>query len=769
VSMRHVPQVATSRSAVSLRPLAFPSAGARSRRLPFRLQPIRSPYKPSETPPPPAVFVNREREMLELANYLTQPQEAPRLAVISGAAGVGKSALAISAAHSIAGHFRQGQIYIQMPWPRQSIQDLRSALTHAATAMKVPVTRFTAPDATAHTTSKPRRLLLLDGINETFDAATILTPGFRSCALILTSLEPRTDIGNHFSLELQPLTDDAASELLGALIGQARTEEDPAFIQSILAAAQGIPYLIHLAAASLKLRPGWRMEALASRIGNFPDVTRDGAKYVFDLSFAFLAESQRDVMLQLGSLGSGVFSTRQLYSAIGAADDRAITQSLHALARAGLIERIADERTARAAYRITGPTAEYIKSRLTLERQRPRADAAISKPAITAGKSRLAAPLHAAAIRNLYSRGMLEEALQAARNATTALREADETEVQSSLAESNEDGQHHPAEWSLSVESEASDSRLDLGNATAIQAELHMELCLDDSESLAKRAIMMRRPRPSPVPLRCLGIYARRLQAAESARKYLTAAKAAAEAEGNRAEIVHVLRELALTEALDGQPDVARDIITTARAICDELADGMILASVLWAHGAVLMHRREFDLAEQQLVESAAVASESGGRLWLAWANYERAALLLREGKPSHARDLAFRAMDDFTEMRHRYGTARCRFLTALALQREERWREAATEIADAVGTFSTCNDKWMEVQAIEVFSEVLRRGHPERKHEASALKTRAGKMLKSVAADRKNTAAYAERLCADADTAGATAGGVQSERQESK
>jgi hypothetical protein len=548
--------------------------------------------------------------------------------------------------------------------------------------------------------------------------------------------------------------------------------EDPALTQRILTITEGIPYQIHLAAAALKLRPGWQMEALASRIGDSPRETQHSnhsGKYAFDLGFDFLTESQKDVMLQLGSLGPGVFTTRQLNSTIVADDDRAITQSLHALAGARLIDQVADERTARAAYRISGPTAEYIKNGLAFESERPQADASIPKPVITAGQRPRVDPPHATEIRRLYYRGMLEEALQAARNATTALREARETEQQSGLADSPEDARRHPARRTLSVDRGASDSTLDLGDATAIQAELHMELCLDDGETLAKRAIMMRRSGPSPVPLRCLGIYARRLEDADSARRYLTAAKASAEAKGDRAEIVRVLRELALTEALDGRHDVARRIITSAQSICDELDDGMILASVLWTHGAVLLQSQEFDLARQQLVESADAARESGARVWLAWATHDRAKLLLSEGKPSHARDLAFRAMDDFTEMRHRYGTARCRFLTALALQHEERWREAAAEIADAVGTFSTCNDKWVEAQAMDVFSDVLRRGYPDRKREASGLKSRAAKILKNVAVARKNTAAYADRLFSAADATDAVARGVQSERQQSK
>lgn len=769
---QRVPNATLGQGRVPNRPVVVPSVRARRRRPPFWLAPTRSSLKPSEIPSPPPLLVDREREILELANYLTQPQATPPVGVISGAAGVGKSAFAIAAAHSIADRFRQGQLYIQMPWSQQSTQDLRSALTRVAETMKVPVTRFIDPDATGTRAfpNQPRFLVLLDGINDTFDDGALLALGLRSCAVMLTSREPLAGIGNCFSLELQPLTEDAAFTLLAELIGQARMDEDPAFVQRLLAAAQGIPFLIHLAAASLNLRPGWEMKVFSSRIDDNSDVGRDEqsyAKRIFDLSFTLLTESQKNIMLQLGSLGPGVFTARQVYSAIGVADDRTVTQSLHALARARLIQRVADERTARASYRIARLTAGYIKDRLAQERQDVRKNIITPKSTISSTQGRSPVLLPAVEIRELYYQGMLGEALQAARNATTALREAGETTSERIPPESCDSRGQYSVGPSLSPESAASDRGLSLGSATAIQAELHMELCLDDSESLAKRAITMMRPRPSSIALRCLGVYARRLQAADSARKYLTAAKVAAETEGDRAELVRVLRELAVTEALDARSNVALEIISRARLICDALGSGSISASLHCAHGAVLMQSQEFDAAERYLLESAKAATESGSKLWLAWAEHQRAMLLLREGKLSHARDLSFRAMDGFTEMRHRYGLARCRFLTGLALQREERWLEAAIEIEEAMGTFFTCNDKWIEAQAMEVLADILRRGYPGRKNEASELKASAAHLLKRIAIDRRDTAAYAEREGADEDTEGTAIGRVQRGRRE--
>jgi hypothetical protein len=363
-------RVTAVRGAVPPLPVAVLSAGARSRRLAERLRSMRGASKPSELPPPPPLLVGREEEMLALTRYLTQPGEKPRIAVVSGASGMGKSALAIAAAHSVASYFRNGQIYIQLPWPRQSADDLRGALTRVADTMKVPADRLIsaqAPGLPAAVLRERRLLVVLDGINDTFEFQAVLTPGLRACALILTSRGPLPDVGEHRNLELPPLTDDAAFGLLTSLISHARMSQDPAFIQQIITEAQGIPYAIQLAAAALKLRPGWDLGAVASRVDSVAMRTvrkPSPAKYAFDLSFALLTESQRNALLRLGSLGPGVFTARRVHAAIGIADDRSVTQSVNALARARLIERTADEDTGRAAYRITSLTSDYITSRL---------------------------------------------------------------------------------------------------------------------------------------------------------------------------------------------------------------------------------------------------------------------------------------------------------------------------------------------------------------------------------------------------------------------
>ncbi|MCC5698168.1 AAA family ATPase, partial [Klebsiella pneumoniae] len=75
--------------------------------------PLRQPV-PAELPPAPAGFVGREREMAELDRTLNRRGPANPVVVITGTAGIGKSALALTWAHRVARDFPDGQLYASL-------------------------------------------------------------------------------------------------------------------------------------------------------------------------------------------------------------------------------------------------------------------------------------------------------------------------------------------------------------------------------------------------------------------------------------------------------------------------------------------------------------------------------------------------------------------------------------------------------------------------------------------------------------------------------
>ena len=72
----------------------------------------RQRYIPLEAPASLPQLVGRDDEIAEVVKFLAVPSEVVRIAVISGAPGTGKSALALAAAQRLSHFFRDGQIYL---------------------------------------------------------------------------------------------------------------------------------------------------------------------------------------------------------------------------------------------------------------------------------------------------------------------------------------------------------------------------------------------------------------------------------------------------------------------------------------------------------------------------------------------------------------------------------------------------------------------------------------------------------------------------------
>ncbi|NUT50098.1 MAG: SARP family transcriptional regulator, partial [Saccharothrix sp.] len=121
---------------------------------------------PHLLPPPPRVFVGREAELRLLTRRLVEDNA---VVSIHGVVGVGKTALARGAAHAVAGHFRDGQVEIDMRGSTGAPLRPVEAVHQVCEAFGVP----TAPVLTRHDQRLPRWhqdlsgrkvLLLLDDV-----------------------------------------------------------------------------------------------------------------------------------------------------------------------------------------------------------------------------------------------------------------------------------------------------------------------------------------------------------------------------------------------------------------------------------------------------------------------------------------------------------------------------------------------------------------------------------------------------------------------------
>jgi len=233
------------------------------------------PPAPRQLPPDVGSFTGRAAELARLRLMLRpgQPADPVRVCAIHGAAGIGKSALAVRAAHQLADRFPDGQLYANLqaataglpPTPAVVVlgRFLRSLGVEAAELSDVDeaAAKFRA-------VLSGRRLLIV--LDDVLDAAQVrpLIPGDPGCAVLVTSRSALPTLDAAADLRLDTLGTDEAVELVGRLAGDARVAAAPAAATRVVELCGQLPLALRIAGARLAARPHWPVQALADRLSD---------------------------------------------------------------------------------------------------------------------------------------------------------------------------------------------------------------------------------------------------------------------------------------------------------------------------------------------------------------------------------------------------------------------------------------------------------------------------------------------------------------------
>jgi DNA-binding SARP family transcriptional activator len=221
--------------------------------------------RPRQLPPAPPALIGREKQARSLRTSLAAtPATALPVVTITGAPGVGKSALALHAAHEMQGGHPDGQLYADLSETVGADQVLGSFL------VSVGISPNAVPDglhdrmALHRTVTADRRILIL--LDEAEDEAQVrpLLPGGSGCTVIVTGRRALTGLHASASVRLSPLADEDAADLFATLTGRGR---DPADLD-VIRYCDGLPLAVHAAAALLESRPHWRIRDFADWLGD---------------------------------------------------------------------------------------------------------------------------------------------------------------------------------------------------------------------------------------------------------------------------------------------------------------------------------------------------------------------------------------------------------------------------------------------------------------------------------------------------------------------
>ncbi|MDE3721416.1 tetratricopeptide repeat protein [Nocardiopsis sp. N85] len=300
-------------------------------------------------PQDPAHFHGRTPEALLLTTRLTDPNTGTAATwVISGMPGIGKTVLALHAAHRVKNAFPHTRLYLDLRGHHDrleplSIDDALIDLLRLARfpADRIPRTRAERIAVWREHTRTLRALIVLDDASDTDQVLPLLPAGDR-CATLITTRRRLPDLDGAEHLPLRPPSTAECATIFSIALGRDIAQDEADTVQEIIDRCERLPLVVRLAATTARLNPTWSLTDVLHSIPT-PDVPatagfRLGAvdlSSLFATTLAALHPDHRYAFLQLG-----LHPTRTVSEPIAAAliDHHGATGALAALVDAHLVD-----------------------------------------------------------------------------------------------------------------------------------------------------------------------------------------------------------------------------------------------------------------------------------------------------------------------------------------------------------------------------------------------------------------------------------------------
>ncbi|GGN50224.1 hypothetical protein GCM10011579_004800 [Streptomyces albiflavescens] len=351
----------------------------------------RDPYEPRPATLPPDIedFIGREEELAALCGQLAESRKGggPRALLVTGMAGVGKTALAVRAAHRSAVHFPDGQLFAELAHPDGRPKKLGEVLTVLLRALGAPV------DSTGCTadldelirryrtrTAGRRLLVVLDGAVDSREL-DLLLPGSAAAAVLITGRARLTRVAQARTTVLTPFERDMSYELLAAGVGRRRLLAEPDATNEVLAYCGGLPLAVRIAGSRLAARSHWPVSWLASRLAEPEHRLRELSYGGLELrrtllpSLRQLPRQAGRTLVRLAGIGTEPFPAQRAARHL-AEPESAAEESLEHLVDAALLDICGVDRLGRPLYRFHELVLLFAESLATAHRERERSTAA---------------------------------------------------------------------------------------------------------------------------------------------------------------------------------------------------------------------------------------------------------------------------------------------------------------------------------------------------------------------------------------------------------
>jgi hypothetical protein len=220
-------------------------------------------------------FVGRQVESAGIQDTL-RPAGGTRVVAITGLAGMGKTALAVHAAHNLRDRFPDGQVYANLEAPNGRAVDPGEVLGSFLRSFGVPESRLPGhvQDRAAlwRTVLDDRRVLILLDDASDADQVRPLLPAAPGCAAIVTTYRRIYNVSGVHWVTVDALSPADALEMLARLVGHGRILGERREAVHLVELCSHQPLAIRVAADLLQARPHWTVRQARRRVED--DVNR---------------------------------------------------------------------------------------------------------------------------------------------------------------------------------------------------------------------------------------------------------------------------------------------------------------------------------------------------------------------------------------------------------------------------------------------------------------------------------------------------------------
>jgi DNA-binding SARP family transcriptional activator len=264
--------------------------------------------RPDTLPPETVEFVGRSEELGLLTG---ENGDTPRISVIEGMPGVGKTALAVHAARTVSGQYPDGMLYLDFHThdPGRPSLEPAEALHRLLRMLIVPATQI--PDAIGERgalwraqLSRRRAVVILDDAGR-LDQIRPLLPVAGRCLILITTRRRLPDLEGARALTLDVLSLDDAITLFRRIAGQGRAQDEDK-VATAVGLCGRLPLAIQLTAGRLAQDCPPRLADLIEELSQSParlggtGAASPGVMSAFDLSYRALEPDHQRIFRRLG-------------------------------------------------------------------------------------------------------------------------------------------------------------------------------------------------------------------------------------------------------------------------------------------------------------------------------------------------------------------------------------------------------------------------------------------------------------------------------------